>query len=189
MNKVKEAIKDERLVNLYAQLLHDFDGDCGIGLGSQISQISAIYYLNTVDHIVHEKLGIKWFGRYMDDGYIIHPDKTYLLKCKEVIEKELEKIGVHFNQKKTQIVKITKGIIFLKRKYCLINEKPLIRPCRKTIVSQRRRLHRMFRNEKFTKETIITSEESWESCLIGTKAYRQKISMREILKKGDLCYG
>ena len=189
LDKVSEAIKDKRLVALYAQLLHDFEGDCGIGLGSQISQISAIYYLNKVDHLIKEKLGIKEFGRYMDDGYIIHPDKKYLSKCKDIIEKELEKIGVRFNNKKTQIVKITKGINFLKRKYQIQNNEPLVRPCRKTIVHERRRLNRMIKNEKFTRDTIIASEESWESCLIGTKAYKQKMSMREILKKGDLCYG
>lgn len=36
---------------------------------------------NKLDHFIKEKLGIKGYARYMDDGYLIHPSKEYLKEC------------------------------------------------------------------------------------------------------------
>jgi hypothetical protein len=53
--------------------------------------------LNEIDHFVKEKLHIKYYGRYMDDIYLLHGDKKYLDKCKIEIEKKLAEIGLSLN--------------------------------------------------------------------------------------------
>jgi len=58
-------------MKITSALIYAF-GNKGLGLGSQVSQISAVFYPNSVDHFIKDKLGIKTYGRYMDDGYIIH---------------------------------------------------------------------------------------------------------------------
>lgn len=46
----------------------------------------ALLYLNNLDHFIKEKLGIKYYGRYMDDFFLIHEDKAYLQYCRAEIE-------------------------------------------------------------------------------------------------------
>jgi hypothetical protein len=55
-----------------------FDAGKSLGLGSRVSQISAIYCPGTLDRFIKEKLRIKCYGCYMDDLYLIHAYKTYL---------------------------------------------------------------------------------------------------------------
>lgn len=80
-------------------------GDIGLGIGSQISQVLALASANELDHFVKEKLHIKYYGRYMDDGYLIHRDKKYLAHCLEEIQAVCDKLGIVLNRKKTKIAK------------------------------------------------------------------------------------
>ena len=40
-----------------------------------------LLFLDEFDHFVKERLHIRWYGRYMDDFFLIHPDKDYLQFC------------------------------------------------------------------------------------------------------------
>lgn len=60
------------------RIIDSFDGEVGLGLGSQISQIMELLVLNDLDHYIKERLKIKYYIRYMDDFILIHPDKEYL---------------------------------------------------------------------------------------------------------------
>jgi hypothetical protein len=51
-----------------------------LGMGSQISQICGIYYPTDIDNFCKTVCGLKYYGRYMDDTYIIHNDKEYLIE-------------------------------------------------------------------------------------------------------------
>ncbi len=55
----------------------------GLAIGNVTSQILAIFYLNRIDHLIKEKLGCKYYIRYMDGGVIFDYDKErlkYMLK-------------------------------------------------------------------------------------------------------------
>lgn len=56
------------------------DSTDGLPLGYQTSQLLALMYLDEFDHWVKETLHARYYGRYMDDFYIIHEDKAYLKK-------------------------------------------------------------------------------------------------------------
>lgn len=77
-----------------------------LGLGSQTSQFLALLTLNEVDHYIKEQLHIKYYGRYMDDLYLLHNDSKYLAECKIKIEQKLAEIGLTMNKDKTTIIKI-----------------------------------------------------------------------------------
>jgi hypothetical protein len=62
--------------------------------------------LNEIDHYVKEQLHIKYYGRYMDDIYLLHSSKEYLQKCNKLIAEKLAEIGLEMNIKKTTIVRI-----------------------------------------------------------------------------------
>lgn len=63
---------------MVCRVIDSFEGDRGLGLGSQISQIMELLVLNDLDHFIKEKLHIKYYIRYMDDFILIHPDRGYL---------------------------------------------------------------------------------------------------------------
>lgn len=71
----------------------DAFGDVGLGLGSQISQTFALASADRLDHYIKEVLRIKGYGRYMDDGYLIHHSKAYLQKCLSQIEQICNALG------------------------------------------------------------------------------------------------
>ena len=78
-NKLRKYIKDEDMFNLCMNFIAL--NKQGLGLGSQVSQIIAMFYLNEIDHMIKEKLHCKYYGRYMDDLYIIEKSKRKLFHC------------------------------------------------------------------------------------------------------------
>ena len=71
-----------------------------------------VMYLSGMDHFIKEKLGIRYYGRYMDDFYLIHEDKAYLQYCRGEIEQYVARLGLRMN-KKTNIFPLRNGIDFL----------------------------------------------------------------------------
>ena len=84
----------------------------GIPLGNQINQGFALLYLDGMDKLIKHELGIDYYGRYMDDFYLIHPSKEYLKYCLEVITSFLETLDLTLNGK-TQIFPFRNGVSYL----------------------------------------------------------------------------
>lgn len=93
--------------------LFNCDVNHGIPIGNLMSQILANLFLSVLDWYVVKDLGCKFYGRYVDDFYIIHPDKNFLLDCKKNIKNKLEALGVTLHPKKVYLQHYTKGIRFL----------------------------------------------------------------------------
>ena len=123
-----------------------FDSDIkGVGLGSQVSQLTELAVLNSLDHFIKEKLHIKEDVRYMDDFVLIDKDKEYLRHCLLEIEKFLEKINLKLNPK-TTIRKLSQGVNFLKWRFILTDSgKIVIRKDKRCIIKQRRKMRALKR--------------------------------------------
>jgi hypothetical protein len=121
-------------------------GDKSLGLGSQVSQISAIYYPNRVDHYIKEIRRIRGYGRYMDDFYLIHESKAYLNDCLKDICDVCASLGITVNLKKTRISKLSDGMIFLKGRYILTETGKVLRlPGKQNIARERRKLKKHYK--------------------------------------------
>ena len=173
--KVKEIYRanfsDEKIIKLADDFVDAF-GDKGLGLGSETSQISAVAYVNSVDHFVKEILRVKAYGRYMDDSFIIHHSKDVLKTILNVLTDKFEQLGIKINKKKTNIKKLKNGFTFLKTRFFLSEKGKIIRkPCRDSITRERKRLKRQAK--LLEKETInnVTINESFQSWL-GSMKYR-----------------
>lgn len=103
----------------------------GVPIGNQTSQIIGMIYLDKVDRLVKEQLGIKYYSRYMDDFILIHPSKEYLRDCLEkiryVVEKELK---LQFNDK-TQIFPLKNGFQYLGFNFYLKSNGKVIKKVKK----------------------------------------------------------
>lgn len=84
----------------------------GIPLGNQINQGFALLYLDGMDKLITGELGIQYYGRYMDDFYLIHQDKEYLKYCLHVITEFLKTLDLTLNGK-TQIFPFKNGVNYL----------------------------------------------------------------------------
>lgn len=88
--------------------------NCWLPIGNLTSQLFSNVYLNDFDHFVKEVLGIKYYGRYVDDFIMIHEDKDYLLSLKPIIKEYLEReVHLTLHPKKCYIQTVKKGVEFL----------------------------------------------------------------------------
>ena len=94
------------------ELFIDSTAGKGLPLGNQINQGFALLYLDGMDKLIKYELGIEYYGRYMDDFYLIHPSKEYLKYCLEVITAYLETLELELNGK-TQIFPFKNGVSYL----------------------------------------------------------------------------
>lgn len=151
-----------------------------LGLGSQTSQLLALLALNEVDHLIKEQLHIKFYGRYMDDLYLMFNDYNYLKTCRNKIEIKLKEIGLEMNQKKTVIIKFMPGkrrnpFKYLKWNFYLTDTNRIIQlPFKKKITSQRRRLRKMqqlWLQGKISTRDIQLSYQGWRAHISKGNCY------------------
>jgi hypothetical protein len=147
---LNDKISDSRLRDLIYLFVVAFNEKAeglgkSLGLGSQISQLCAIYYPNRIDHYAKENLKIQGYGRYMDDIYLIHRDKKYLKHCLVEIQKLCADLRIVLNLRKTRICKLSDGVAFLKGRYILLQTgRVLITPLNnKATVRMKRRLRKL----------------------------------------------
>ena len=82
------------LLCIYIDVMED-----GLPLGYQTSQLFALMFLDEFDHIIKEKYRIKYYGRYMDDFYIICSDKRKLQYILRDVRALMDSYGLELNQK------------------------------------------------------------------------------------------
>ena len=87
-----------------------------VNIGDQLSQVIGIYYPYPIDNYVKYVRQQKFYGRYMDDWYIMNPSKEELEDLLENVCKIAAELGIHINRKKTRIVKISSKYKFLQIK-------------------------------------------------------------------------
>ena len=87
---------------------------CGLPIGNLTSQVFANFYMSYLDHYVKHDLKIRWYGRYVDDFYLVHPDRAYLVDCMHKIARFLkQELHLSLNEKKKYLQPATHGVKFL----------------------------------------------------------------------------
>mgnify|MGYP004538378677 FL=1 len=123
----------------------------GLPIGNMTSQILATFYLNDIDHYIKEKLHIKYYIRYMDDFILFHESRTYLQFCLKEIERKLDEVRLHLNNK-TQLIEIHQGFNFLGYRFILKGKKIIVKINKKT---KRKLCHECKNKSLREKEAII----------------------------------
>lgn len=103
-------IEDKDVYWLCEKFIDSTEG-VGLPLGNQVSQVYALLYLSGLDHFITGELGVKYYGRYMDDLYLIVQDKEYTKWCLSAIYEFTHTLGLELNGK-TQIIPFKNGIKF-----------------------------------------------------------------------------
>lgn len=187
---LEKNFSDRRIVGLTEDLVRQFDPDTppeerkGLGLGSQISQVLAPAVAGALDHYVKEVLGIEYYGRYMDDIYLIHPDRAYLTHCRELVRQKCEELGLKLNEKKTQIVSLRHGFTWLKARWFCTDSGKIIRKIHRTsITRQRRKLKKLqgrLTDGRLVPADVRNSWQSWRSHALRFDAWHTLKSMERL---------
>lgn len=107
---VRYFVKDDDVYWLCEKFIDSTDG-AGLPLGNQVSQVFALLYLSGLDHFITGELGVKYYGRYMDDFYLIVESKEYAKWRLDGIREFVHSTGLELNGK-TQIIPFKNGIKF-----------------------------------------------------------------------------
>jgi hypothetical protein len=139
--------------------------EISVNIGDQFSQIVGIYYPYRIDNYVKYVRSQKFYGRYMDDWYIMNPSKEELKDLLENIMIIAKEYGIHINTKKTRIVKISGTYKFLQIKYSLTDTGKVIKrinPKRVTsMVKKLKKLSVKVKNGEIPYENIENMFRSW----------------------------
>lgn len=173
---------DERIISLTEHLISMF-GDRGLGLGSQISQVLALVSANRLDHYVKEVLRIRGYGRYMDDGYLIHHSKEYLQQCLAAIHGVCDELGIKLSDKKTHIVRITRTTWLKTRFYLTETGKIVKKIYHRSVTKQRQKLKKMRRlltAGKITVHDVARNMAAWDGYAARFNSWHTRQSMKTL---------
>lgn len=168
-------------MELYDLLCIYIDASDGLPLGYQTSQLLALMYLDEFDHWVKETLHARYYGRYMDDFYIIHEDKAHLQKCLALIRGRMDALKLELNGK-TAIFPLKNGINFLGFHTYLDSGGKVIMKLRRDSIDRMKARIRAWRADypagKVSRDKILTSWRAWDAHASHGDTYtlRQKIA-------------
>jgi hypothetical protein len=87
-----------RLLDLFAQR----PAPTGIPIGNLMSQTFANLYLNSLDHFCKRQLGVREYGRYMDDAVMVAPSRGTALQWLDGIRQHLGLLGLDISHHSLQ---------------------------------------------------------------------------------------
>ena len=175
---VDRLILDDRCKKLYHHLVDAF-GDVGLGLGSQVSQISAVAFPTQIDKKIANFISTESSARYMDDGYVIFHKKEDAKKCVSMLIEETSKINININPKKISINKLSRTFIYLKKRFFLNDTGQVVmRLNRNNVYKHKRRVYKLFNlveQNKLVVEDIELCHKSWYGQVIKKFKNRKSI--------------
>lgn len=174
-----KALTDRRVVDLTMTFIDPVPR--GLSLGSQVNQINAVAYASGIDHYIKEKLRCKFYGRYMDDWYVIVKTKEEAKHVLNVVSHMYAEIGIEMNQKKTTIIKLSRPLTWLQDRYWLTATGKVIRkPSHKNVVANRRKLKKLFKKlqkGEISYADVRTFYASWKGYIKHKNAFKIEQNM------------
>ncbi len=91
-------------------LFTPYEREKGIPIGNLTSQFFANVYLNGFDHFVKQKLGCKFYIRYVDDFVALDNCKERLGTVKEQMGEYLDSLRLKLHERKSRVYRVQEGI-------------------------------------------------------------------------------
>lgn len=158
-----------------------------VDIGDQCSQILGIYFPTRIDNYIKIVCGEKYYGRYMDDSYIISPSKAHLIDLLAKIKHQASQLGIILNDKKVRIVKLSQTFRFLQNKYFLTESGKVVERINpKRIVTLKRKLKKLkrkFQQKIVSFEDIELMYKSWFGAHQKVMSRIQKQNLNTLFKQ------
>lgn len=115
-----------------------------VNIGDHLAQVIGVYYSHPIDNYVKYVRSQKYYGRYMDDWYIMSPSKEELKNILKHVSDIASELGIFINFKKTRIVKIKGPYRYLQFKYMLSRDGKITKRINQSrVISMRRKLKKL----------------------------------------------
>ena len=168
LDLVRRTLTDLAAVE-FMRLQIEANGRIGLGLGSEPNQALAVAIPSPLDHLGERWRGIEASGRYMDDSYFIALDKETLWRFLDAARALCSSLGITINERKTRVVKLTRGFTFLKKRFRFTESgRIVVTPIPKSLARERRKLRthaRMVAEGSMTLEQAYVSYMSFRGSL------------------------
>lgn len=168
LDLVRRTLTDPAAVE-FMRLQIEANGRIGLGLGSEPNQALAVAIPSPLDHLGERWRGIEASGRYMDDSYFIALDKETLWRFLDAARALCSSLGITVNERKTRVVKLTRGLTFLKKRFRFTESgRIVVTPIPKSLARERRKLRthaRMVAEGSMTLEQAYVSYMSFRGSL------------------------
>ena len=136
-----------------------------ISIGDQLSQIIGIYYPHEIDNYIKIVRSQKYYGRYMDDWYVMSNNYEELTDILYHVDEIASNLGMHLNFNKTHIARIDRTFKYLQNKYYLTDTGHLVvRINPKRVTEMRRGLKKLsvkVHNDDIPYEYVEGMFKSW----------------------------
>ncbi len=87
--------------------------NCGLPIGNLTSQVFANFYLNEMDHYIQSLDSQLFYGRYVDDMVLVHPDKGVLMGILDKLRQYMRSnLGLKLHPRKVVLQHYAKGCAF-----------------------------------------------------------------------------
>lgn len=171
-NVVSNVVINRELNRLYKRFLEEMNKGLplqlrgrGLGLGSHVFQISAVFYPNPIDHWIKDQLGVHCHGRYMDDGYVIMRTKREARRFAKAFEEKCKEFKIVLNKKKCQIISLSRPFKFLKTRFFMTETGKIVKRInQKSVTKERHKLKHfklLIQNGSMTFEEVKLLFHSW----------------------------
>lgn len=164
--------------------------EVGLPLGLQQNQLLANLFLSELDHMIKSKWHAEYYGRYMDDFYILSDDPAWLAELLSEIDRYVQSIGLTLNPK-TKI--FYRRFDFLGFSYFLTDTgkviKRLTKSKRKTQRNRCRLLAKQISDGTITTEKAAQSYRSWREHAMQGDCRSLVLSMDAHFRKHLLAVG
>ena len=178
-----ENKKDAAAAFWLSEMIINSTPNPGIPIGNQSSQFFALLYLDGFDHYVKQNLGIKYYGRYMDDFFAIVETKTEAQNAIKKMREYLAGLKLRLNDK-TNIFPLSHGIDFLGFHTYLTSTGKIIRKVRRSSkINMRRKIKKfsaLCKEGKMTLTDVEHSHGSWTAHINHGNTFRLKQSIGKL---------
>lgn len=170
--KLMKIVRDGKMLRLLYRIIDSYNGQEGRGLpmGNQTSQCFALLYLDRIDRVIKERLGINKYVRYMDDMLLLTETKEKARLCLETVYAEVRKEKMILNAK-SQIIALRNGVEFLGWRFLYGTNGKIVQKLRhstkKRIFSHAKEIARIGSEEKKRQ-----AQDSYAGYLVRGNTYR-----------------
>lgn len=151
--------------------------DCGLPIGNLTSQLFSNIYLDGFDHYIKRDLGIKHYGRYVDDFFLIHRSRELLVSITDDIDRYLkEQLSLNLHPKKKYLQPVSHGVEFLGAKVKNSAMIPGRRVCKnsRVVISQANQIARKYKGDQNVPpfvQDMINSMNSYLGIMLHLHSY------------------
>lgn len=152
-----------------------------VDIGDPVSQIVGVYFPTVIDMFIKVVMGLIYYGRYMDDSFVISRSKEFLVTLLDKIEAIATEMGIIINRKKTRICKLSQQFQFLQHRYFLTDSGRVVEKINpKRITCMRRKLKKLRKKVDRKEITLKDVEIAFKGWFGSHSKYMSKLQRNNI---------